>query len=255
MHNDAGFTDQQQQWLQRVIAEAIRASQQASAQSDPAGPSGGLHVPVASGTEVVATSVRIKPADIGLFYPDMPTSWGSGSTVTKGDKTYYRNVWSFTNRLKVMATTRNKAQLAQAIEGCLKGEGELWCNNEKTNITRIGLIHDPSGVDEWCNLLEQRFKQPPSEALQTLHSLRYTVQDARHRKSPTAYVSEIVAAAQACNQGTNEYALVLHAWSHLDIELRETIDEPPANTTIPVLIEMLRRKQVNWFDKYKCRMY
>jgi hypothetical protein len=111
-------------------------------------------------------------------------------------------------------------------------------------------VHGPTGVEEWCNLLGARFTQPPSEALQTLHNLRYTTQDARNRKSPTAYVSEIVAAAQACGQGTNEYALVLHAWTHLDIELRDNIDEPAANTTIATFMEVLRRKQVNRLDKY-----
>jgi hypothetical protein len=171
--------------------------------------------------------------------------------ITKDDKSYHRNVWSFTNRLKVLAATRDERQLAQSIEAYLKGEAEKCWNKELTNIERIGLVHDPTGVEECCNLLETRFKQPPSGALQTLHNLRYTTQGARNRKSPTAYVSELVAAAQACGQGTNEYALVLHAWTHLDIELRENIDEPAANTTIATFMEVLRRKQVNWLDQYR----
>ena len=97
-------------------------------------------------------------------------------------------------------------------------------------------------------MLEERFNQPQSKTLQTLHSLRYTVHDARYRTGLTAYVSEIVAAAQACNHGANEYSLVLYAWSHLDIEFREAIVEPPADITIPTFIKLLRRKQVSCFD-------
>jgi hypothetical protein len=101
----------------------------------------------------------------------MPSPWGYGDMITKDDISYYRNVWSFTNRLKVLAATPDKRQLAQSIEACLKVEAEKCWNNELTNIERIGLVHDPTGVEEWCNLIEARFKEPPSEALQTSHNL------------------------------------------------------------------------------------
>jgi hypothetical protein len=60
--------------------------------------------------------------------------------ITKDDKSYHRNVWSFTNRLKVLAATQEKRQLAQSVEAYLKGEAEKWRNNELTNIERIGLV-------------------------------------------------------------------------------------------------------------------
>jgi hypothetical protein len=88
----------------------------------------------------------------------MLSSWGYGGMITKDDKSYYRNVWSFTNRLKILASTRDKRQLAQSIEAYLKGEAEKWWNNELINIERIGLIYNPTGVEEWCNLLEDRFR-------------------------------------------------------------------------------------------------
>lgn len=237
----SGFTPQQQQTLQRMMDEMVRrlTNPQGLPPNPPEQQQQHIQPPVIYG------STHIKPAEIGYFYPDMPSSWGTGGTVDRDEKTYYRTVWAFTNRLKVLASTRDTGQLARAIENCLKGEAEKWWNNEISNVQRIGLVHDPTGVNEWCAILEARFKQPPSEALQTLHNLRCTTQDARNRKSPTTYVSEIVVAAQACGQGDNEYALVLHAWSRIDIELRENIDEPTADMMIAKFMDILRRRQIN----------
>ena len=47
-----------------------------------------------------------------------------------------------------MTTTRNKAQLAQAIGGCLKNEAEYGGKIEITNVSGIGLTHHPNGIDK-----------------------------------------------------------------------------------------------------------
>jgi hypothetical protein len=41
-----------------------------------------------------------KPADIGLFYPDMPYIWGTAEVVEKEDKVYYRSVYQPCTDLK-----------------------------------------------------------------------------------------------------------------------------------------------------------
>jgi hypothetical protein len=132
--DESGFTPQQQQTLQRMMNEMVRRL------TNPQGPP--LNPPEPQQQQqqqqeqqqqqqhtqppVVYGSVRIKPAEIGYFYPDMPSSWGTEGTVDRDEKTYYRTVWAFTNRLKVLASTRDTGQLAQTIESCLKGEAEKW---------------------------------------------------------------------------------------------------------------------------------
>jgi hypothetical protein len=56
-------------------------------------------------------------------------------------------------------------------------------------------------------------------------------------------------AAKACGLLDNEYSLVLHAWTRIDIALRETLDEPPEGATIEQFLERVRSKQTNWFEK------
>jgi hypothetical protein len=64
------------------------------------------------------------------------------------------------------------------------------------------------------------------------------------------YVSEIVAAAQECGQGDTDYASVLHAWSRIEVKLRENIDKPAADITVAKFMDILRKWQINWFDGF-----
>src|SRR3982074_1636505 len=82
--------------------------------------------------------------------------WGSSDLVNKDGKNFYHNVHTFTNRLQVVAQTRDKAWLEQSLNSCLYDETEQWWNIELDNIQRIGLI--ACGIKECCKALEVHFK-------------------------------------------------------------------------------------------------
>ncbi|KAN0087163.1 hypothetical protein V8E54_000851 [Elaphomyces granulatus] len=191
-------------------------------------------------------TVPWKPADIGFFYPDMPHSWGTAEVVDKEEKVYYRTAYAFTNRLRVAAQSRDPKKISQNLDTCFRGEALRWWNNELNKITRAGLILTAT-IDDWCAALEKRFRLAPSQAASLLENTRYTLQDARNRRSVTSYVSSIVAVARQCGE-TNEFLQVLRAWRHLDLELRTAIDEPKEGTTIEAFMDTLLLKQSNWFD-------
>lgn len=193
-----------------------------------------------------ATTPQWKASEVGYFWPDLQ---GDSDIIDKDDKCYYRTVYAFTNRVRVFGQIRDKATICKNLDTCLRGEALSWWNNELDRTTRLGLQQD-NDIEPYCLKLEARFKPTPSEALRKLQNTRYTPLDARNKKSVTAYISEIVTAAKASNQGNTEFAQVLLAWTNLDLELRETIDEPQEGTTIGQFMETLQRKQTNWFDKY-----
>jgi len=72
------------------------------------------------------------------------------------------------------------------------------------------------------------------------HSPRTSVQDCRNRRSCRSiieYLTTLEAAARACGQGpaagdVNKFGLIVQAWMHLDLPLRETVDEPAPETTL-----------------------
>ena len=187
-----------------------------------------------------------KPADIGFFYPDMPYTWGTAEVVDKEDKVYYRSVYAFTNRLRVAAQTKDPAKMSSNLDTCFRGEAARWWNNEVDELVRGGLIHTRD-INNWCRVLEERFKLPPSQAMDRLDNIHYTIRDAANRRSVTAYVSSIVAAAKQCGE-TTEFQQVLRAWRHLDLALRAAIDEPKQGTTVKTFMDTLLAKQSNWFD-------
>ncbi len=55
-------------------------------------------------------------------------------------------------------------------------------------------------------------------------------------------MSRVIAAVKACGQGDIEFSQVLYAWSHLDVLLRETIDESKEGTIVEQFMEVLSRK-------------
>ena len=105
-----------------------------------------------------------KASEIGYFFPNMPLDWGDKDVVEKDGKLYYQNVYSFTNWIRVVAQTRDIAKLKQTLDTCLRGEAELWWNNQLNHIMRLGYLAAPS-LDHYCEALEARFCPPPSEAL------------------------------------------------------------------------------------------
>ena len=58
--------------------------------------------------------------------------------------------------------------MAISIEPCLKGEAEVWWNNELNHLERSGIIHDPTGCIEWIEALQSRFR-PPWEMIEEVY--------------------------------------------------------------------------------------
>lgn len=98
----------------------------------------------------------------------------------------------FTNRLRAAARSRDIAELCQNLDTCLRGEAAKWWNNEVDLIMQTGLIHSLN-IEDWCKQIKKRFRMPPSQAIGRLAKTRYTLLDVNRRKSPSSYVSTIVA--------------------------------------------------------------
>ena len=201
-----------------------------------------------------ATQATLKASEIGYFFPNMPLTWGDKDIIEKDGKLYYRNVYSFTNRIRVATQTRDTNKVKQMLDTCFRGEAELWWNNQLDDILRAGYLAT-EGVEKLCKALETRFRPPPSEALAKYNATRYSVEDCRSRRSITEYVATLEAAAKACGLGSasddpQKRGLVIQTWMHLDLPLRETVDEPSEDQTLDEFTKVLLRKQNNWFDRY-----
>jgi hypothetical protein len=116
--------------------------------------------PITTTSTATNSGTSWRAADIGFFYPDMPSR---GDVINKEDKVYYRSVYAFTNRLKVVAQAahpRDRKKLSQDLDTCFRGEALHWWSDELDTLTRRGLVHADT-MDEWSQVLEKRFKTSP----------------------------------------------------------------------------------------------
>lgn len=143
-------------------------------------------------------------------------------------------------------------KLRQNLDTCLRGEAIKWWNNEIDPIMQTGLIHSLN-IEDWCKQIKKRFRMPPIQAMERLANTKYTLLDVNCRKSPSSYVSTIVALAKQAGKAEAEYQLVLRAWRNMDIALRSDIDEPQEGTTTAQFIEKLNANKLTGLTNSKRR--
>ena len=129
-------------------------------QQGPAGPAG---LPGEQGLPGLPTnlarprSAQWKPHDIGIFWPNIPASYGTRDVIDDGKERYYHNVHSFIARIQVAVLTRDAATMRQNLDLCLKGEAQDWWTNQLAHVTQVGIMSDNTGVEEWIKALEKQF--------------------------------------------------------------------------------------------------
>jgi hypothetical protein len=101
------FTAAQMATMEKFIQNAISASV-ASAITNAMAAANTGGAPKEAPSQVAPTQVapqQVKASEIGYFYPNMPRDkeWGDSDLVDKDGKNYYRDVYAFTNRLRVAA--------------------------------------------------------------------------------------------------------------------------------------------------------
>ena len=225
----AGFSQAQRNELQAMMQELKDSLSQPPGPPGPPGPRGlpGLNGRNTIGT--VSASSAFRPRDIGFFDPNsalMPVE-------VKDNYNVYHNVYSFTQRLRVKATTMDTALLRRNLESYLLGTADAWYTNELTHLSRLGLRNadnknnannhndDPdNGIKEWCRALENRFRESPGKSLSLLENLRYTVADARNKKDLSEYMAAVVLNGQNAGIAKDDASKVLLTYEYIDAVLR-----------------------------------
>ena len=67
-----------------------------------------------------------KASKVGYFYPNMPLEWGIGDIINRDSKVYYRDTYTFTNRIRSAARTQDLTRVKELLEICFQGDAVLW---------------------------------------------------------------------------------------------------------------------------------
>ena len=188
--------------------------------------------------------------DIGYFDPDYEDSNSnySNAMVSTGKHTFYKDVYTFVDRLRDMAKLRGPDKVRTVLPECLRGTALVWHSAELSEMEK-DLLRDAS-LDNWFGAMIRRFKERTPLALQHLQTERYTMTDARTGKNPRVYAQEIFRHAKAAEM-SSVYNQLSIAWNNLDVEFRRDIPEPTAGTSIRVFLDSLDSKADIWFELAK----
>lgn len=109
------FSEGQRAEIAGIIAQAITIFNEVRAANPPA-----------EGGQLGPRPAQFRPRDIGFFNPDPQVI----PVESKNNYNIYHNVFSFTNRLRVKATSMDAAVLRQNLDACLLGAADNWYTNQ-----------------------------------------------------------------------------------------------------------------------------
>ena len=195
---------------------------------------------------------QFRPDEIGYFDPHLSSEFGEGDMVQVGKDTMYRNVHLFISRAKSIAQSKEPEGpnlVRRSLEQCLRGAALMWHTHELSELEQDALRGLGTGLERWEAMLLKRFKELRSVALQRLMGEKYTTNDAKHRKEPTAYVQSVLSHARASGIDNVLNQLDM-AWTNLDAEVQRDIPEPTERTTVTEFQSQLERMKPVWFRIY-----
>ncbi|KAH8771598.1 hypothetical protein F5882DRAFT_465317 [Hyaloscypha sp. PMI_1271] len=203
------------------------------------------------GVSLTSKDVEVKASELGFFYPNAPLTPENAlrDMCVEDNKSHYRDVFAFSNRLANLAGLKTWKAVSKVVDQALLGEANTWWNVTLNDNDRRGYISD-NGLDDFIKNLKDRFKPPPSQALDRLHTTRYTAQDVMDRKSVAEFIGRIQSVVQGVGH-EDERSVVTYAWKNIDLPMRAAMAEPLPLMTIKEFTKLAMSHQSNWFDQHQ----
>ena len=247
----AEFTPAQEQRLEEMMTRVLRGMLQSTVL--PQGPPGppGLPGPigpqgppgVSNGTNGTAPW---RPDELGFFDPDLNDDAvvGKGDIVYLGNHPFYRNVFTFVERIQDVAKAKGENTVRLNLHSCLRGTALEWHSSELTVLEKdcLRVLDLENG---WIKFLVARFKERATVALAKMEKDKYTLQDAALGRTPRAYAQAVFRNAQAAGM-TSVLNQLSMAWNHLHWEFQRDVPEPDDHTSKAEFLQQLESKTDIW---------
>jgi hypothetical protein len=176
---------------------------------------------------------KFRPEEVGYFDPRLTNHDDNGMSVAYG-RTTYKHLRHFLEAVDSSLTTLPSYMVRAHLWKCLRGDALTWYNSQLApggkNYVRIG-----RGLDNWKQLLQEKFKRTPGEIEDELSTMRYTRQDFIANKSITAFAIAVARNLQdygynvtgnASGPSVDERKWISSIWSRLDAEFKLTLQDP-----------------------------
>lgn len=134
-----------------------------------------------------------------------------------GTKVFYIDLFIFSDHLQDIIDYKGEGTVRANIQAYLRGDALKWFTTEFTDFEEFA----PLAI----------FKPRASEALDSIHKLRYGYPEIRSGQTPRHFIQEVMRHARAANLESHFNILTI-AWNRLDLPLRRDIREPKETTTL-----------------------
>jgi hypothetical protein len=192
--------------------------------------------------------------EVGFFFPDLHSSYGTSDIVTIGKDSFYRNATVFMDRLDDIVKLKGGDIVRNNVPTCFRGAALQWYTTEVSEDEKI-IFRSPSTtnnpqdpIHRWKVALRRRWDPPASVALQNFMTTKYTIPMAVSGASMIQYFStKLRLAREAGIIGVHQQLLAV--WNGLDVDIREHIPEPDEDTTLERFRKSLEERERLWKEK------
>ena len=184
----------------------------------------------------------------GVFDPK-PIGRGTSASAQeiKDDLVIYHIVTPFVSAVRAYSYTNPGSPMIRNLTQMLRGDALEWYNSAVSPEEKITFVTATDGLEQWCSALEEHFEPSPEEARELLHSITYTVADARRGIRPDRYFNQLLnAVQQESGHRADDAYLISIAWSQLDTRFKQHFARLGRNTTAKEFLQRMEDAYPSW---------
>ena len=152
---------------------------------------------------------------------------------------FYRDVYTFVDRLKNMTISKESDKLRNIISQCFKEFALIWHSTKLFDLKK-DMLREAS-LNMWYNVLTKRFKKRTSVALINIQFFRYIMKDARKHKNSWVFAQKLFRHVKTANMMSMHNQMFM-IWNNLNWQFRRDISEFAESISM--------RHFLNQFDSY-----
>ena len=158
---------------------------------------------------------------------------------------FYRNVYNFIDKLKKLKQDFFESKMKEFVSSCLRDEILFWHSIEFIEFEKN--LFKNVNVDQWINVLFNRFKKRVLVVMKTLQIQRYIMIDCRNDKTFRQYVQNIMRYVKIV-EFTFIFNQFVLTWNNFDFDFRMQISKFTIITIMNSFFEQFDFKTTFWHE-------
>ena len=165
---------------------------------------------------------------------------------------FYRNVYTFTDRLKDMIVIKNDSKLKTIISQCFRESALIWHFIELTDLEKE--ILKDAFLTMWYNVIVKRFKKRISIALINMQIIKYTLENVKQLKNLRIFAQNLFRFVKTTNLISIHNQLII-AWNNLTWKFRQHISKFTEDINIRKFLKQSNSHANMWHEMTSFRNY